>query len=56
MPCRVENIVSKGEMACYIKFLLFSQCFPQPYILVHQSGALCGNGLRPFFFKHALDI
>ena len=24
---RVEKIVGKGEIACYIKFLLFPQCF-----------------------------
>ena len=30
---RVENIVRKGEIACYKQFLLFSQCFPQLYIL-----------------------
>ena len=32
MPYRVENIVRKGEIACYQQFLLFSQCFPQLYI------------------------
>ena len=26
---RVENIVRKGEIACYKQFLLFSQCFLQ---------------------------
>ena len=26
---RVENIVRKGEIACYKQFLFFSQCFPQ---------------------------
>ena len=26
---KVENIVRKGEMACYKQFLLFSQCFQQ---------------------------
>ena len=25
----VENIVRKGEIACYKQFLLFLQCFPQ---------------------------
>ena len=29
----VENIVRQGEIACYKQFLLFSQCFPQLYIL-----------------------
>ena len=24
---RVENIVGKGEIACYEQFLLFPQCF-----------------------------
>ena len=26
---RVENIVRKGEIACYKQFLIFSRCFPQ---------------------------
>ena len=30
---RVKNIVRKGEIACYKQFLLFSQCFPQLFIL-----------------------
>ena len=29
VPHKVENIVRKGEIACYKQFLLFSQCFPQ---------------------------
>ena len=29
---RVDNIVIKGEIACYKQFLLFSQSFPQLYI------------------------
>ena len=41
----VENIVRKGEIACYKQFLLYSQCFLQFYILVYQNAALCGNGL-----------
>ena len=44
-PYRVENIVRKGEIACYKQFLLFSQCLPQIYIRVRQSEALYGNGL-----------
>ena len=28
----VENIVRKGEIACYKQFILFSQCFPELYI------------------------
>ena len=35
----VENIVRKGEIACYKQFLLFSQCFPQLYIF---SVSKCG--------------
>ena len=34
----VENIVRKGEIACYKQFLLFSQCFPL-YIF---SASKCG--------------
>ena len=29
----------KGEIACYKQFLLFSQCFPQLYIL---NASKCG--------------
>ena len=32
VPYRVENIVRKGEIACYKQFLLFSQWFLQLYI------------------------
>ena len=46
MSYRVENIVRKGEIACYKQFLLFSQSFLQLYIsLLHQNAALCGIGL-----------
>ena len=40
MPYRVENIVRKGEIACYKQFLLFSQSFPQLYIF---SVSKCGK-------------
>ena len=46
VPYSVENIVRK-EIACYKQFLLFSQCFPQQYILSAQNAALCGIGLIP---------
>ena len=36
---RVENIVRKGEIACYKQFLLFSQCFPLLHIF---SASKCG--------------
>ena len=39
VPYRVENIARKGEMACYTRFFLFSQCFPQLYIF---SVSKCG--------------
>ena len=39
-PYRVENIVRKGEIACYKQFLLFSPCFPQLYIF---SASKCGT-------------
>ena len=38
-PYRVENIVRKGERACYKQFLIFSQCFPQLYLF---SVSKCG--------------
>ena len=46
MPYRVENIVRKGEIACYKQFLLFSQCFPQvSKSLARQNASLCGTSL-----------
>ena len=39
MPYRVENIVRKGEIACYKQFLNFSQCFSQVYV---YSVSKCG--------------
>ena len=39
--------VTKGEIACYKQFLLFSQCFLQ--LLVRQNVALSGNGLSIAF-------
>ena len=44
---RTENIVRKGEIACYKQFLLFSQCFHfHSFIsLVRQNAALCGEKL-----------
>ena len=41
----VENIVRKGEIACYKQFLLFPRCFPQRYNLVRQNAVLMGNRL-----------
>ena len=32
VPFRIENIVRKGEIACYKQFLLSSQYFPKLYI------------------------
>ena len=40
MPYRVENIVRKEEIACYEQFLIFSQCFPQLYILTASKGVI----------------
>ena len=42
---RVENIMRKGEIACYKQFLLFSQCFLQHKFLGRQKASLCRNGL-----------
>ena len=38
----VENIVGKGEIACYKQFLLFSQCFQKLSIVdaPHQGGSV----------------
>ena len=42
---RVENIKKKEDIACNKQFLLFSQCFPQLYIVSASNVALCDNGL-----------
>ena len=39
MLYRVENTVRKGEIDCYNNILLFSQCFPQLYVLIASK---CG--------------
>ena len=43
---RVENIVRKGEIACYKQFLLSDNVFHSYISLVCQNAALCGNGLN----------
>ena len=46
MPHKVENLVRKGENACYKQFVLFSQFFfTASKSLVDQNLALCANGL-----------
>ena len=50
MPCRVENIVRRGEIACCKQFLLFSQCCLHLHIsLVCQNSVLCGVGKSIYF-------
>ena len=44
MPNSVENIVRKGEIACYSVF----HCY---IISVCQNAALCGNGLKIVFVE-----
>ena len=34
---RVENIVGKGENACYQHFLLFPHCFEKAFYSVEKS-------------------
>ena len=59
MPYRLENNLIKGEMACYMPFLLFSQWFPfltmvstAIYIYVRKNAALCGNGITELSNHH----
>ena len=44
MPYRTENIVRKGEIACY-NFSISHNVFHCYISLVCQNAALCGNGL-----------
>ena len=46
MPYRVENILRKEKIACYKQFPIFSQCYPQLYLISRQNAALCGKGLN----------
>ena len=44
---RVENIVGKGENACYQYFLRFPQYFEKAFFpKTCQKVSLCGNGLK----------
>ena len=46
MPYMVENIVRKGEIACYKQYFSFSHNVFHIYIsLVRQNETLCGNGI-----------
>ena len=36
----VENIVGKGEIACYEQFLLFPQCFQKASFLEESKGVI----------------
>ena len=45
LPDRVENIVGKGEIACYKQILLFPQCFTNCLLLMRQNEFLWIKGL-----------
>ena len=46
---RVENIVGKGENACYKHFLLLPQYFQSFFFRVVKKSGLCGKRvLKPF--------
>ena len=49
VPCRVENIVRKGEIACSSNFSFSHNVFHSYISLVRQNAALCGNGLNDNF-------
>ena len=38
---RVKNIVGKGEIAFYLQFLLFPQCFEKTYTADIKTMGLC---------------
>ena len=43
---QVENIVGKGEIACYKQFHLFPQCFQRLVRQTHKKQGLFGKGLK----------
>ena len=51
---RVENIVRKGEIACYKQ--LIPQCFPQLRIFSAQNATLRGNELMNTAITNCLII
>ena len=44
--------MTKGEIACYKQFLLFTQCFPQLHTF---SAALCGDELKRKLLAHTVE-
>ena len=51
----VENIVGKGEIACYKQFLFFlHSVFKSLLQLTHKKKGLCGKGLNKMYCKDPL--
>ena len=43
----VENIVTKGEIACFEHFLLLPQCFQESSLMqMRQNASIIGEGLK----------
>ena len=49
---RAENIVRKGEIACYKQFLLYLQFFLQPYIFSVSKCSILFMFLRKKAFEN----
>ena len=45
---RVENIVRKGEIACYEQFLLFPQCFQKACFPGASKSVIVWEWVNPF--------
>ena len=45
---RVENIVGKGEIACYEQFLLFPQCFQKACFPGASKGVIVWEWVKTF--------
>ena len=43
-PKRVENIVGKGEIACYKRFLLSHSVLKRPILQTRKNKGLLGKG------------
>ena len=51
-----KNIVIKGEVACYKQFLLFSQCFQQPYTLIVLKWAIVWSWVKNLTKNHVICV
>ena len=55
MPYKTENIVKKGQIACYKQFPYSQNVFHSYISLVRQNLVLCGNGIPNIYYLEQND-